>query len=443
MTEKRKDQLESELSTNFADNNTGAITPQIYRDYMTNVMDSYSIRTAADTTYYVSSTGSDSNTGLGSGDDEAMLTVQAALAKIPKNIDHDIVLSVAAGTFGGFYMQGFSVGANGGSLTLQGATGAPTLTGGTATGTATSGTVSTLTDSGQSWTTNELLGKWVLVDGVYRQVFVNSATQITFIASFPSSTSGKAYEILEPKTIVNTVQAITSNSCVLVTGCTAAASDDIVVRNLDIQSPASTLYGFLAKDTSSVSIKTSMVTCASLGSYGVSMQGVWGSYAIEDITFNDDIDLAAVYLYQNPGRCNTIRVYAIAIDGGCILGDSCGVIQGVNSTPNACTGAGARFYRCLYVDVDKLFVPSGSSSGLIIEDCNSVSLSNLSGAGSANYGLVLTRNASVVFNSVPSISGSSGDILMGSQVLDWSDSFPADGDQAIDANLGITLTRDD
>jgi len=138
-------------------------------------------------TLYVATTGNDSNDGLSTG--SALLTLQAAIDKVPKIVLHLVTINVAAGTYAAVDISAFSIGTNG-LIKLLGVTTAPTLTTGTTSGTATSHTVAgntlpTMTDSGQSWTVNELRGKFVKIGAATARVIVsNTATTLTLVDNF-------------------------------------------------------------------------------------------------------------------------------------------------------------------------------------------------------------------------------------------------------------------
>jgi len=446
MTEKRKDQLESELSTNFADNNTGAITPQIYRDYMTNVMDSYSIRTAADTTYYVSSTGSDSNTGLGSGDDEAMLTMQAALAKVPKNIDHDIVISVAAGTFDGFTVIGYWLGADAtdeGSLTIQGTLGSPTLGGGTSIGTATSGGTTDVTDTGQAWVSNELTGMLCLVDSEYRVVKSNTSTKISLASAYSAGTSGKAYAVLEPKTVFNTLDGHSASSVVYMAACITGASDRLTVQNIDIQAPASAATGFYANNSGGFTFTNAQVSCASAGGYGVLLKNISSGYVLTELYVEDSFTEAGIGLLYNSGRNGTFRAFVDAVTGHGMLVQASEAIEAIDVSAISCGGSGLRVKDCQYVGVNRFFLQLCGADGMRASNSRIEIFSATAALGNTGHGVNLLRRVTLDFVNGQTVSGTVGDISIGGVTKDWSDDWSADGDQVIDANLGIIAKRDD
>jgi hypothetical protein len=162
-------------------------------------------------TYYVATTGSDSNDGITSL--TPLLTIQAAIDKIPKRVRHLIKVEVAAGSYAGFLVVGFTVEpanavAAAGIVVYAASHSTATVTTGSATGTFTgtstgdssAPTFSTVTDSGQSWTTNNLKGKLIEVltgdsTGTFLPIVSNTATAITLESTSATGSIGGTYAI--------------------------------------------------------------------------------------------------------------------------------------------------------------------------------------------------------------------------------------------------------
>ncbi len=185
-------------------------------------------------TLYVAPAGSDGNACTGGGS-EACATIQGALNKAPHELRDQVTISVAAGSYAGFYVSGF-VSDQGyqqttGGLLIDGAMGNSSISTGTATGTATSATQGshvrgTLTDSGQSWTTDDLQGRYLVTTGGTGsgQTFVissNTVTAITILGAWaPTPDATTTYAIQEPTAVLNssisspasTTQGAISNS---------------------------------------------------------------------------------------------------------------------------------------------------------------------------------------------------------------------------------------
>lgn len=204
--------------------------------------------TTANLTLYVRTTGSDSNDGLTSG--TALLTIQEAINRIPVSIGHTVVVDIGEGTFGGFSLPSKTYTAPTATLTIKGVTTTATgLASGTASGTATGGTITTLIDSGQSWTANDLRGRMALVDGEYRVIYSNDATSLVFVGPFTLTTNGKAYEIVEQKTILNTLGH--TDSVVLLTGQVGCSVDgNWTLQDIKITTPSgASNYGLQYEST--------------------------------------------------------------------------------------------------------------------------------------------------------------------------------------------------
>src|SRR5690349_13408903 len=95
--------------------------------------------TSSPLTLYVESTGNDNNSGLSTSD--AFLTINGALASIPKFVSHLINIKIGAGNFAGFNVEGFFInprviGTTVG-ISILGTFANATLAAGTATGTIT------------------------------------------------------------------------------------------------------------------------------------------------------------------------------------------------------------------------------------------------------------------------------------------------------------------
>lgn len=177
-------------------------------------------KTTADITLYVAAAGNDSNDGLTAGN--ALLTIQAAIDKIPDNILHAVTINVGAGNFAAFAVRNKLIG----GYLNQPATYQFTITGadpinytpvggGTGSGTATGGTTSTLIDAGQAWAANELRGKLVYVNSSWLFIRSNDATSLETIGISSSTMNGKAYVIQDLSTVINTAQSYgTISSCI-------------------------------------------------------------------------------------------------------------------------------------------------------------------------------------------------------------------------------------
>lgn len=226
------------------------------------VVSNLNTKTSANTIIYVDAAlGKDSNDGSSA---LPFCTIQRALDSLPKRIQHQVIVNVAAGNYAGFNVDGFVLDANalGAYLLIQGTMAVVTPTTGSATGTATAGsaqsgtTFATLTDSAATWTTNEFVGKFVrLVSGNgsalasianYNNSFPivsNTGTVITIAGSWGSAGTPNAtttYSIEDQATILtspapaNTVSGFTaSDSYIRVMNCQGTMS--IIRQVLEIK----------------------------------------------------------------------------------------------------------------------------------------------------------------------------------------------------------------
>jgi hypothetical protein len=174
--------------------------------------------TTAALTLYVDPTGSDSNacTAIGTA---ACATIQGALNKAPKLLRHQVTISVAAGTYGGFYVSGFTQDVTSSASTgliIDGALANSTLATGSPTGTAagagqlagSGSTFGVLCDSGATWTVNDLRGRFITTASPTNTAFVissNTATCATIVGTWSVPVAGTTtYTIQDSAVIVNT-----------------------------------------------------------------------------------------------------------------------------------------------------------------------------------------------------------------------------------------------
>jgi hypothetical protein len=189
------------------------------------VLRTSTLYTTAALSLYVDSTGSDANACTSTGT-AACLTLQGALDKVPKNIRHPVVVTLAAGTFAGAKVEGFNIShaaaTTGASLTIQGTLVTATLGAGNASGTATGGTRggevatpavhSTLVDSGNAWTVNALRGYFIELTGgpgsgassSIKAIESNTATTAVAAGRYSATpTTSTTYAIRDEGTIIS------------------------------------------------------------------------------------------------------------------------------------------------------------------------------------------------------------------------------------------------
>lgn len=176
--------------------------------------------TTADVILYVDPLGNDNNACTASGV-SACRQPQVAINKIPKILRHRATLNLAAGTYNGFMLSGFTIDPSIQSTTtgilIDGALANSTLATGSATGTVTSATTqsgvtyATVTVSGATWTVDDLKGRLFVAltgtaAGQVLRVTSNTATVITVLGNFfptvPDATT--TFAIQDEAVFINT-----------------------------------------------------------------------------------------------------------------------------------------------------------------------------------------------------------------------------------------------
>jgi hypothetical protein len=177
-----------------------------------------SLATKAAINLYVDATGSDSNPGTQA---LPLLTIQAALDKVPKTIRHPVTINVGAGNFKGATVDGFSFNAIttevGAWLNIVGTLVTATVATGVTTGVVASATLGstitygTLVCTGAGWTINDLKGKLVdvVISGSLKTTYLissNTADTITIVGSWisPAPANGSAFALKQWGTGITT-----------------------------------------------------------------------------------------------------------------------------------------------------------------------------------------------------------------------------------------------
>ncbi len=177
-------------------------------------------QTNADLTFYVDPLGNDANACTGTGAN-ACLTIQAAFNKAPKLLTYKLTFNLAAGSYAGAVLSGFTMDPGYQKTTagilIDGVLANVTPTTGTATGTATAGSggvaassYGTLTDGSQTWTVNDtvLVGSFLTITGgtgvgQYRTIISNTATVLTLAGTWLTApASGSTYVIQKPSALI-------------------------------------------------------------------------------------------------------------------------------------------------------------------------------------------------------------------------------------------------
>ncbi len=295
------------------------------------------------TTYYVATTGSDSNPGtVGS----PFLTIQKALDSLHGfRINNTVTISVGVGNFDGFRLnQTYSFGASG-SLTVNG-----TLTDSGISGTATAsldGNV-ILTDGTKSWTTDEHRGKiarYSLDAGAtwtYGPIAANTATTMTLALS--SGSGSWLYQIWTLDTVINTSVAAaapvygatdtittpTTRTCIHVTpgGLGLATATQFMFRRLKVVAPSTDSCALLRGTPSLLQFEQCSFTRAT------------GTSALFTIPNNPNVTFGRCFMSLSGGITLSISAGAIPT----ITLSRCVMIGGSSGTGLSTGTAGAPIY---------------------------------------------------------------------------------------------------
>ncbi len=243
----------------------------------------YVTATTANVVMYVATTGSDAYacTTLAA----PCKTIQAAINKIPKLLRHSAIVNVAAGSYAGFYVSGFSM-----DLGIQTVTAGIMVTGplvnstnlttGTATGTATSGTAGAqsvfglLNDTNANWVIDNLQGRFLAITagtgvGQLKAIASNTATSITISGYFSAIDATSVYAIQDPSVAISScikqppsasgTQATTFQHAIR--SQSNAAGVTVMFRNLSITGACP--FGIYVPDVATVQLQRIQFTSTS------------------------------------------------------------------------------------------------------------------------------------------------------------------------------------
>lgn len=155
--------------------------------------------TVAPITLYVKADGNDSNPGTLA---LPLLTIQEAVNRIPKFVDHPVVVDIGEGSFAKFDVSNFVIGASG-SIGVTGTMVTATLASGLTSGTSTGGSKTTLTKTGAGWTVDDLRGRWVKMGPTSLYLIKsNTATTLTIVGEAAVTMSGKVFVIQDNGTLL-------------------------------------------------------------------------------------------------------------------------------------------------------------------------------------------------------------------------------------------------
>lgn len=430
--------------------------------------------TTEDFTLYVRTTGNDGNDCLSSGN--ACLTIQEAVNRVPKCVSHDVTIDIGAGSFAAFNVLGFQFVDFGTDFIIQGTLENPTLTTGTVSGTADAGSTRQLTDDagpGQNWTVDELRGMLVLINGEYRVVRNNTADTINFAGAYGATCSGKAYEIFEQTTVIDSGTGAMNYGRIEIGGCVGDSSLTLSRLKVDADaSGGSTMGVFIYYGGVGADVEQSHLLG---GTYTVFTQEIGGRVLGMTETYVTGGNTAGVSVYRN--------VITRKIDDCYFYGNGVGLdayqgyvdLDEVYADDN--TSHGFRFSEGVQVDLDyagldgnggygiyidenttgnrftfttlnaagTLVIANNTSGGIIARNHSVVALTACTGTGNGNYGLELETYLYATITSATSITGASGNATIndGATTLTWATDFAANGDMAINIDSGCRIERRD
>lgn len=455
--------------------------------------------TRADMTLYVRAAGNDSNDCLTSGN--ACLTIQEAVDRVSKQINHVIEIDVGPGNFAGVDISGFTT-IGSGSFKLDGELDNPTLSpDNTTSGTTTGGSTTQCIDSARTWTTNEMIGMLVLVDSEYRVVRDNTGTTINLVGPLGATCSGKAYEILEQKTVLNSdgswgfplslrniggtyVSGTNSTieiSDIKVTGGSGSINvycehNESFILNR-VYCYGSEYFHFYFRDGGPICGYELFATGATSGFYfdgGAEVRIFKRNFAYDNTgsgfhfgyvvtmmiaydLYADDNDGHGIEMWGTPlwtdfstvharnnGKSGVFLLVArggtVDFDSGSVLEDNAryGIEAGEWGYGNGATGASIGAKGTITIQNNTL-------GGIHLSRLSNIVISGMTGTGNGGYGLVLEDGSTAMITGATTITGSSGNatINSGSTVLVWSTDFNDDGDAVINIDNGCRIERKD
>jgi hypothetical protein len=443
-------------------------------------------KTKDDLTLYVRTTGNDANDCLSSGN--ACLTIQEVVDRMPKNIRHIVTLDIGEGSFSDFKLKDFNIGKTTtgyAAFNINGVLGNPTLGGGTVSGTADGGSTTQCVDSGQVWVVNELRGRLVLVGGEYRVVRNNDGTTMNLVGPLGATCNGKAYELFEQKTIIDS----------------GSDTGRITVKSMTFSSHASLTVTDIATDGGVIGLFVSngrgtarTVRCKfSNGTYGVWHQNLSGDISSDDI-YIENANIYGFGVARCPGMTSAGHLKRLFVYGGCT---TAGIsVSGVNqlffetAVVDSTSGVGMGMYDCTQVWIDNFqadsndigfqskrsyyvtfaggTVENSTQAGLRISTCSvayftgTMTVSNngahgvevidgtfvdlngaLVGTGNTGYGMMVGRGSYVFLNNGnTTVTGTAGNVSVndGTTTTTWA-FFDENGDFVVNTTNGATIER--
>lgn len=360
-------------------------------------------RTVANMTLYVRDTGDDANPGTAA---LPMLTIQAAVNRIPKFVDHIVVIDIGAGSFTTFNVSNFVISPDGG-IEVKGTLITATLASGLTSGTSTGGSKTTLTKTGAGWTVDDLRGRWVQLSPTNLYLILsNTATTLTIVGEHNTTMSGKVFVIRDNGTLLTdgkvlvtniagdnytpvlTIQKLKLDTGISCGGITAGTN----LQYLWGSSPAELII--VAQYCSSVTIGQSYVT------------GSGDGFRLQDVTYGV-ISECIAYLSDNSGL-DLLRGYTEVYN--CAFNDGTdGILQQSGESS-------------VYTTVCN----NNATSGVYIENTK-MTANTLTGTGNTRFGMRIGKCCEVDIYST--ITGVIGDYSFNNSFArTWATDFPSTGD---------------
>jgi hypothetical protein len=284
------------------------------------------------------------------------------------------------------------------------------------------------------------------------------------VGKFGASASGKAYEITENKTIIDSVGHM-GYGAAEVLRCTGGRVKISKMRF------AGTLVGVYAPTYEVLIQYTDAVGCtygyftetrftnlsevyASGGTYGINYQFASGNGP-------GSADNSGVHIYQSGtgvrvSSAPSINLYFTSIAVVDCTSHGLDIRGGTQVNLDSCFIDNNGGYG-IWLDSDaantylgmsganELVVSNNTTGGIAGLAKSVVKLGSVTGTGNGTYGLELQFGSSAIITSATSLTGSSGDATIngGNTVLDWSTDFAANGDSVTNVDSHSSIERKD
>lgn len=398
-------------------------------------------QTTSSETYYVRTTGSDSNDCLTVG--TACLTPQAGIDLVPIVINHVTGVDIGPGTFDSFRIVGRLVNEQ---FTVTGAMATSTLATGTATGTTTSGGTDYIEDTGQSWTVDDLKGRFVNIATYTYLIRSNTAIRANLVGIHSAALTG-AYTIQDPATIIESVAAWTTG--IVISNVQALAYPEFTVTQMKLQNLTS--MGVNVDGVPFVRLQTLQIVSPQY--WGVA---VYRSFGVQNFS-NIYVSGATFggYLFTDVGK---MTADGLMSDGGGAAGwagitlTRVGLAEAITvavDSQGGDTSSHGIYMTSGTASIKRAIVDSSAGDGVYMNGGAIVSKAyqgvGLLGTGNAGYGVRVNSMCSLEFSSPTAITGTSGDATIdnGTTTLTWATNFASNGDVVANTSDFCRIERKD